>query len=155
MRAIWQRLISPGIVTTAVVLYTTLVVLWLLLVSYGVRLEHPADTRFVNISDWPTKPTLVGLVWTLLLLIGGAAAVRAPRTVGAWCLGAMTACALTLWLFIPVWFRGMGVVGVSTSEFTDAFLIVGGIVPGGQGTLVLRSMCVAFASLTVYRALLR
>lgn len=155
MRAIWQRLISPGIVTTAVVLYTTLVVLWLLLVSYGVRLEHPADTRFVNISDWPTKPTLVGLVWTLLLLIGGAAAVRAPRTVGAWCLGAMTACALTLWLFIPVWFRGMGVVGVSTSEFTDAFLIVGGILPGGQGTLVLRSICIAFATLTVFRAILR
>lgn len=155
MRAIWQRLISPGIVTTAVVLYTTLVVLWLLLVSYGVRLEHPADTRFVNISDWPIKPTLVGLVWTLLLLIGGAAAVRAPRTVGAWCLGAMTACALTLWLFIPVWFRGMGVVGVSTSEFTDAFLIVGGILPGGQGTLVLRSICIAFATLTVFRAILR
>jgi hypothetical protein len=146
---------SPGILTTAAVLYTTLVVLWLLLVSYGVRLEHPADTRFVNISLWPTRPIFVGLAWTVLLLIGGAAAVRAPRTPGAWCLGAMTACALTLWLFIPVWFRGMGVVGVSTSEFTDAFLIVGGILPGGQGTLVLRSICIAFASLTVFRALLR
>lgn len=146
---------SPWILTTAAVLYTTLIVLWLLVVSYGVRLEHPADTRFVNIIDWPTKPTLVGLVWTVLLLIGGAAAVRAPRTVGVWCLGAMTACALTLWLFIPVWFRGMGVVGVSTSEFTDAFLIVGGILPGGQGTLMLRSICIAFASLTMFRALFR
>jgi hypothetical protein len=130
-------------------------VLWLLVVSYGVRLEHPADTRFVNISGWPTKPTLVGLAWTVLLLTAGAAAVRAPRTLGAWCLGALTACALTLWLFVPIWFRGMGVVGVSTSEFTDAFLIVGGILPGGQGTLVLRSICVAFASLTAFRALLR
>jgi hypothetical protein len=129
-------------------------VLWLLVVSYGVRLEHSADTRFVNISGWPTKPTLVGLAWTVLLLTAGAAAVRAPRTLGAWCLGALTACALTLWLFVPIWFRGMGVVGVSTSEFTDAFLIVGGILPGGQGTLVLRSICVAFASLTAFRALL-
>jgi hypothetical protein len=155
VRAIWRRLMSPRILTTAAVLYTTLVVLWLLLVSYGVRLEHPADTRFVNISDWPTKPTLVGLAWTVLLLVGGAAAVRAERGLGAWCLGAMTACALTLWFFIPVWFRGMGVTGLSTSEFTDAFLIVGGILPGGQGTLVLRSICIAFASLTAFRALLR
>lgn len=155
MRAIWRRLTSPELLTTATVLYTILVVLWLLLVSYGVRLEHPADSRFVNITDWPTQPTLVGLAWTVLLLIGGAAAVRAERGLGAWCLGAMTACALTLWFFIPDWFRGMGVVGLSASEFTDAFVIVGGILPGGQGTLMLRSLCIAFACLTVFRALLR
>lgn len=34
----------------------------------------------------------------------------------------------------------MGVVGLSTSEFTDAFLIAGGILPGGQGTLVLKGV---------------
>jgi hypothetical protein len=147
--------VGPGMLTAALVTSTVLIAMWFMLISYAVRLEHPADQRFLNSSGWPTRPALVGLVWTTLLIAAAVSAVRAPRPFGAWCLGALTACALALLLFIPPWFRGMGVVGLSASEFTDMFLIVGGVLPGGQGTLMLRSLCAVLASLTAFRVLVR
>jgi hypothetical protein len=145
----------PEILTSALVVYTFLFVLWLFAIDWRVRLEPGADQRFVSASGWPTRPMLVGFVWTVLLVAGTIAALRAPRALGAWCLAVMTACALTLWLFIPPWFRGMGIVGLSASEFIDAFLLIGGIFPGGQGTLALLGACVGLASLAAFRALVR
>jgi uncharacterized membrane protein len=153
--AIGRQLARPEILTTAVVVYTIVIVLWFLVIELGVRLEPVADERFVRISGWPTRPAIVGLIWTALLLAATVAALRGPGALGAWCLSAMTACALALWVFIPPWFRRMGVIGLSTSEFTDAFLMAGGILPGGQGTLFLTGVCVVLASLTVFRALFR
>lgn len=147
--------LGPGWLTTALVSYTILILMWFMLISYGVRLEPPHDQRFLNISGWPTRPALIGLVWTTQLIVAAASAVRASRALGAWCLSALTACAVALLLFIPPWFRGMGIVGLSATEFMDMFVIVGGVLPGGQGTLALRSFCLALASLTAFRALAR
>lgn len=142
---------DPRIPTGLLVTYTILIVLWLSAVGYGARLEHPTDERLMRLMGWPTTLALTGLAWTGLVACAVVASLRASPAVGAWCLAAITVGALTLRTFPPAWFTGFGYVGPSTSEFLDVFLLIGGVLPGGQGTLTFTVLCAVLAVLTVLR----
>jgi hypothetical protein len=145
---------DPRLLAIAIVGVTLLIMVWFLSISSGARTE-PDLGGFVRLSGWPTAIVAVGLAWTALLVTAVVTALRAPRGVAVPCMVASTLSALALKLFIPPWFRDMAYFGISTSEFTDAFLIVGGVLPGGEGTRLLIATCVVLAGLTLVVALRR
>jgi len=146
---------DPRLLAIAIVGVTVLIMVWFLSISSGARTEPDLGEGFVRLSGWPTAIVAVGLAWTALLVAAVATALPAPRGVAVPCMIASTLSALALKLFIPPWFRDMGYFGISTSEFTDAFLIVGGVLPGGEGTRLLIATCVVLAGLTAAVALRR
>jgi hypothetical protein len=146
---------DPRVLAVAVVTYTLLIMVWFLSISAGSRQGPKLDEAFVRLSGWPTAIGLVGLLWTALLVAAVLVALRAPRGTALGCMAACTLSAVAVQQFIPPWFRDMGYFGISTGEFTDAFLIVGGVLPGGEGTRLLLVACVLLTGLTLAVALRR
>lgn len=145
----------PRLLAIAIVGYTLLIMVWFLSISPSAGLDRTDLGSRPRLTGWPTEIVVVGLAWTALLLAAVIAALRAPRRVAVPCMAAITLSAVALRLFIPPWFNGMGYLGMSLSEFMDVFLIVGGVLPGGEGTRVLIVACVSLSVLTVAVALRR
>jgi hypothetical protein len=146
---------DPRRLAVAIVGYTLLIMLWFVSISPSAGIDHTELGAQPRLTDWSTAIVVVGLVWTALLLVAAISAFRAPRHLAVPCMAATALSALALKLFIPTWFAGTGYIGISTSEFTDLFLIVGGALPGGEGTRLHIAACVALAALTVGVALRR
>ncbi len=151
----YDRDVRPAAFTVALALYTSAMLVWLLVVGQVTLLEADHFDRFVRLSGWPTRVAAVGLVWTALLVAAVAAALRAPRPTQTAALATATLAATAVTLVVPRWFRGVvGDAGISTSEFLDAFFpLLGGILPGGQATAGLWITCAALGVLALASAL--
>jgi hypothetical protein len=137
--------------TLAAVAYTGFVILVLTLAGRAIADASSANARGRLVSDLVTVWTLLGLAWTVVILIASAMAIRDDSWAAFLCLGSLTLSAVGLREFLPAWYRGLNAAGASTGEFIDMFLIVGGVLPGGQGTLLLISLAWALAVLTIVR----
>lgn len=146
-------MIRPAIVV-AYIVYTVAMLAWLVFVLNAARLEADVGARFVRLTAWPDRVTLLGLVWTALLVAAVLAAIQMPRPWRAASLGTITLCSFAVAELVPASFRALGYFGVSTSEFLDAmFLPLGGALPGGQATIGLWLLRVVLAALTLAAAL--
>lgn len=140
--------------TVVFVVYSVGMLAWLVFIGQAARLEADLFERFVRLSGWPTRITIIGLVWTVLLAAAVLGALRVGRRVRVAALGLITAVALAVTFFIPTWFGSFGYLGISTSEFLDAmFLLIGGALPGGQATVGLLLVCVVLVGLTFASAI--
>jgi hypothetical protein len=137
--------------TLAAVAYTGVVVLALTLAGRAIVSAGGANERGALISDLVMVWALVGFGWTAVLLIATALAMRDRSWAAVVCLASLTSSAVALREFLPTWYRSLDAAGASTGEFIDMFLIVGGVLPGGQGTLLLASLSGALAVLTIAR----
>jgi hypothetical protein len=145
------RAASP---TALFVLYSVAMIAWLVFIGQAARLAPDLFERFVRLSGWPTQITIIGLVWTILLVAAVLGASRAGRRLRTAAFGTITVVTLGVTFFIPTWFRDFGYIGISTSEFLDAmFLLLGGALPGGQATVGLLCVCAVLVGLTFASAI--
>src|SRR3990170_97927 len=108
----------PVVLTTAAFLiYSLLMLGWFLLITQVAQLEADVGDRFVRLSGWPDRGTLVGLGGTGLIAATGGAALRGPRALGPASLAVASLMTAAVAVLLPVWFRGLGHFGPSTSEF--------------------------------------
>jgi hypothetical protein len=109
---------------------------WLAATVHVARLELDAGGRLLRLIGWPSLVAGVGCVWTVLLVLSVATALRAEGARRVALLAVTTAAHLLVIVAMPATFRSLGYIGVSTSEFLDALLpLLGGALPGGQATL--------------------
>ena len=144
------------LLTTGFIAYTAAMLMWLVLVGQGARLEPGLGERFIRPSGWPDRVMVVGLVWTARLALCVLASVRESqhhrvRTLVVLCVAVGAVAFVT-----PRWFGSLGYFGVSTGEFMDAlFPLLGGLLPGGQATIGLRVVLVALVAWTLGTIVLR
>jgi hypothetical protein len=113
------------------------------------------DGFFARVG-WGLTTFLLGIAWVALLVFASWRVVRSPRprpfaAVSILVIAVSTPEILSAMVNVPY-------KGASASEFLDAFLLPGGITPGGNGTLqhILTSAAVAgIAAVQVAHALAR
>jgi hypothetical protein len=88
---------------------------------------------FFDRVGWPLATTLLGTAWTAALVLATRRIVTSPRPRPVAAMALLVATVLTPEILSAV--VNVPYKGVSASEFLDAFLLPGGITPGGNGTL--------------------
>lgn len=123
---------------------------WFLFVINGSLLEADHGERFRRLSGWPTTLMVTGLAWTLLQFSLVFIAFRQQWRGRVVSMVVVTGATLIVTSLMPAAFGRLGYAGISTSEFMDAtFMLLGGILPGGQATLGVRLAAFALLVLTV------
>jgi hypothetical protein len=141
-----------ALAAAAFVAYVLAVTVWLTLaISASESAPHlPIERTAYPRIGWPLGPIVAGTVWTALAVAVGYLGLRARPSLAF--IGHVAALGSVGWttLFIAAWARHVS-SGISASEFMDAFFLVpGGLVPGGFGTLQPRLAGVLFAALAAY-----
>jgi hypothetical protein len=128
------------VIAVAVFVVLSLVIVGIHLAGWLASSNEPE--AFWTRVGWPLATFALGSLWTVALAIASWRVVQStPAPVAAVVnLTATIATPIVLAVLVNVPYKG-----VSASEFTDVFLIPGGLTPGGNGTLQHLLMVIAAA----------
>jgi hypothetical protein len=124
--------INPVVAAFAYVLLSVGIVAFHLVVWLATFPETSPEAFWARIG-WPGVTTLLGTAWTIAFAFVSWPLLRSPRVRPIAALTVLAATFLTREILAVL--VNLPYKGISASEFLDAFLIPGGITPGGNGTL--------------------